>query len=50
MDFEWAYFFRDEIEMGPGEKGFEKALEEALALSQSEKARARNLPGCVGGN
>ena len=49
MDFEWANFFRGEINIRPGDEG-RKAVEEAVSLAQSEKARLRNLPGFIGKN
>ena len=47
MDFVWANFFRDEIKIGDSEEGFEHAVDEAVALAHSEKARKLNLPGFV---
>ena len=47
MDFAWANFFREHIKIGSGEEGFERAVEEAVLLAHSNKAKELNLPGFI---
>jgi hypothetical protein len=45
VDFRWANFFRERVEIGPGDAGFDKAVVAALRLAHSDAAKA--LPGFV---
>jgi hypothetical protein len=42
-EFLWADFFRRRVQIGPGRKGFEAAVQKALALAHDPAAR--ELPG-----
>lgn len=44
-DFAWANYFRSQINMGPGQAGWDAAVKQAMAIAHSPVAQ--NLPGYI---
>jgi hypothetical protein len=46
LEFQWANFLRSRIKIGPGGKGYERAVPVAMRLCRSPEAK--DLPGYIG--